>query len=109
MACALHRCGHEIISVASRSLDSLTKLQTWLSKSIDDIACSVDGSDVVFLTAPDGAIKDDFCKVISSEESLNQKFCVPHKRCPGFRGFEKCERKRSLCGINTPIAEFCKY
>jgi predicted short-subunit dehydrogenase-like oxidoreductase (DUF2520 family) len=78
LACALHRCGHEIISVASRSLDSAIKLANMVgARPIDDIARSVDGSDVVFLTVPDGAIKDT-CKVISSGGKLKPKSFVFH-------------------------------
>lgn len=78
LAYALHRHGHRIISIASRKLDSARRLADIVqAEPTEDVARSVAGADIVFLTVPDAAIQD-VCKLISHGEWLKPGSFVFH-------------------------------
>lgn len=78
LAYALHGYGHRIIRIASRKLDSAKKLAEIVqAEPTEDVARSVDGADIVFLTVPDTVIQD-VCKEISHGRRLKPGSFVFH-------------------------------
>lgn len=78
LACALHKEGYKIKSVASRSLDSARRLAELVhAKATQDVAHSVDGADIVLLTVPDSAI-EGVCRQVSLGKWLKPGSFVFH-------------------------------